>query len=125
MFGERLARRALAVEGRDRSRLFCRGYRDQHVLGCVGFQVAELQFHLVKQPPRAFGAGAILLAPQLGDLQLEVRDHRFGGAGPGLRIGETRLSIGGTLGGKIGLVRCTIPSLADGQMKRPFSNRLA
>ncbi|MEJ0047106.1 MAG: hypothetical protein WDN04_14070 [Rhodospirillales bacterium] len=40
------------------------------VLGRGGFQFLQPQFHLVEQPHGAFGALAIKLMPQLGDLQL-------------------------------------------------------
>lgn len=46
----------------------------------------------------ALRAGAILLAPELGDLQLEVRDHGLGGALPGMGIGELGLGLIGSLG---------------------------
>lgn len=36
--------------------------------GC-GLEFLELQFKLVQEPAAALGAGAILLAPELGDLQ--------------------------------------------------------
>lgn len=49
--------------------------------GC-GLEFLELQFKLVQEPAAALGAGAILLAPELGDLQLEVPDQSF----PGRRL---------------------------------------
>ena len=63
------------------------------VLGGGGLEFLELQLHLVDQPGAAFGAVAILLAPELGDLELEVLDHRLGGRDhrPGLR----QLALGG------------------------------
>ena len=72
MIRERLARRPLALEGLD-------GLRSRHhllgrefIFGGGGFQFFELKLHLLEQPRRAFGAGAIKLAPQLLDLELEM-----------------------------------------------------
>ena len=47
----------------------------------------ELQLHLVDEAGAAFGAMAIVVASELGDLQLEVLDHglRGGDHRPGLR----------------------------------------
>jgi len=44
------------------------------------------------------GAGAVLLAPDLGDLQLEVRGHRLGSTLPSMGIGELGLGLLGPLG---------------------------
>ena len=49
--------------------------------GRLGFQFLELQFQLVEHLAAALGGLAILVAPQLGDDQLEVRDHRRGARG--------------------------------------------
>ena len=47
------------------------------VRGGGGFQFFELKLHLLQQPRRAFRAGAIKLAPQLLNLELEPADERF------------------------------------------------
>lgn len=98
MFGKRLPGRSLAFEGGDGSGLLGRGLGSNIVLGGVGLEIFELQFHLVEQAAGALGAGAVLLAPELGDLQLEVRDHGLGGALPGMGIGELGLGLIGSLG---------------------------
>ena len=78
------------------------------VLGGGRLQVLELQFHLLDQPGAAFGPLAILLTLQLGDLELEVRDHRLGGRHhrPRLRqlgLGGRQLGAkSGDLGGVVG-----------------------
>ena len=57
------------------------------VFGGRGLEFLELQFHLVDQAGAAFRAVAVLLAPELGDLEPEMLDHRLGGRDhrPGLR----------------------------------------
>ena len=87
MLGERLARRPLALERPDRLRLGRRLLRGQLVLGRSRLQVLQLQFHLLEQPRLALRAAAVELAPQLLDLQLEMRDQRF-------VAGQIRLSVG-------------------------------
>ena len=71
MVGEGLAGRPPALERRDglcpRRRLLGR----QFILGCRRFQLFELKLHLLQQPCLALRAGAIELAPQLLDLELE------------------------------------------------------
>ena len=42
------------------------------------------------------GAGAESLTPELGDLQLEVHDHRLGCACPGLGVGQLRFRFVGS-----------------------------
>lgn len=91
MVWKRPPRRPLALEGGDHARLRGRRLGGEIVLGGIGFEVLELQLHLVEQATRAFGAGAVLLAPQFGDLQLEVRDHRLGRALAGLCVDELGL----------------------------------
>ena len=92
MLWEGLAGRAAALEAGDR-----RGLRHllggDLVLGGDGFEFLELQFQLVDQPGTAFRAVAILLAPEFGDLEPEMLDHRLGGRDdrPGLR----QLVLGG------------------------------
>ncbi|MDB5369169.1 MAG: hypothetical protein JWP20_727 [Roseomonas sp.] len=51
------------------------------VLGHCRDELAEFQFQLVGQLAAALGGGAELVVPQLGDDQLEMRDH-------GLRAGR-------------------------------------
>jgi hypothetical protein len=57
----------------------------------------ELQLHLLEQAARAFGAGAVLLAPELGDLQLAMGDHRLGRALAGTSVGQLRFGFVGAL----------------------------
>lgn len=71
MLGERLARRPLALEDGNHGDLRCCFLSDQIVLGSVGLEPLELQLHLIEQAAAALGAGTVLLALQLGDLQLE------------------------------------------------------
>ena len=87
MFGERLARGALAGERRH-----CRGLRRRPlggdlVLGGCALQFLELQLDLIEQPRRPLRTRAIELARQLLDLQLLMRDQRLvvGGLGSGNR----------------------------------------
>jgi len=54
----------------------------------------ELQFQLVEQLAAAFGGLPVLLAPQLGDQQLQVRHHRLGPGGARLRF-LARRALGG------------------------------
>ena len=77
MLGEGFARRAAAVVG---WRVGCS--RDglighDLVLGRGSLKFFQLQLKLVDQPGAAFGTRAILLALQLGDLQLQRRDQRL------------------------------------------------
>ena len=51
----------------------------------------ELQFQLVEQSSAALRARAELLAPHLGDHQLQVRDHRLGAGEFGVRFDQRRL----------------------------------
>jgi len=91
MIGEWLACRLPALERGDTRRLRRSRFGCQIVFGSVSFEVFELQLHLLEQAARPFGAGAKLLAPELGDLQLEVGDDRFGGTLAGMGVGELRL----------------------------------
>jgi len=77
------------------------------ILGRGRFQLFELKLHLLQQPRLALRAGAVKLAPQLLDLELEVADEcfrarqvRLGIGRFGTGIGELglRLSAGGALG---------------------------
>ena len=56
------------------------------VLGRAGRGFLELQLQLVEQLAAALGGLPVLLAPQLGDLQLVVGDHRLGARGPCLGL---------------------------------------
>ena len=93
MFGERLAARALAVERGNLARLRRSGFGSAIILAGIGLEIFELQFQLVEQTSAAFGAGAILLATQPGDLQLEVRDQRLDRALAGPGLGKAGLGI--------------------------------
>jgi hypothetical protein len=57
----------------------CDAFRCEVVLSGIGLEFFELQFHLVDQPGAPFRTLAILLAAHLGDLELEVPNHRLGG----------------------------------------------
>ena len=87
MLGEGLARGAATLEGLNRGRRLRRLLCGDPVLGRRGLEVLELQLELVDEAGAALGALAILLAPQPGDLEPEVLDHRLGGGDdrPGLR----------------------------------------
>ena len=105
MVGERFFNWPLALKGGDVRRLCRGGLGGQIIFGGVGLQIFELKLHLRKKPAGAFGAGAVLLAPELGDLQLVVRDQRLGGALPGTGIGQFCFSARGPLFGFIGALR--------------------
>jgi hypothetical protein len=79
MRGKRLASRTAALEGGHGGGAGRGPFGGDLVLGGGGFKLFELEFHLLDQPGAAFGAVAVLIAPQPGDLQLEMRDHRLGG----------------------------------------------
>jgi hypothetical protein len=61
------------------------------VLGGTGFQLLELKFHLVEQFSAAFRGGTVLIVPELGDHQLQMRHHRLGTRGSGLRFPTRQL----------------------------------
>ena len=91
MFGKRLPGGPLALKQGN-----ARGLRGGHLRGEIifagaGLELFQLQLELVEQPPAALGAGAVLFTPELGDLQLQVRDQGIAGRGLG--------SCGGKLGG--------------------------
>ena len=97
MFGERLARRALAGEGRHRRGLGHRHLGRDLVFGRRALQFLELQLNLIEKARRAFRARTIEFARQFLDPQLLVsyqrliirglgsghREFRFGVCGPG------------------------------------------
>ncbi len=96
MRGKRLASRRAAFEGGDIRDLRCHAFRRDLVLGGIGLEFLEMQFHLVDQPGAAFGALAILLAAHFGDLELEVPDHRLGGRHDCAHLREVGLGGGST-----------------------------
>ena len=79
MFRKGFAGRAPALEGGNGGAPRRRTFRRDLVLGRIGLKFLKLQFHLLDQPGAAFRALAVLLTAQLGDLELQVFDHRFGG----------------------------------------------
>ena len=72
--GERMHRRAVGRRG------------GGLVFGRAGRRFLELQFQLIEQLAAALGGLAVLLAPQLGDLQLVIGDQRFGAGGARLGL---------------------------------------
>lgn len=93
MLGERLLDWSPALERGNARRLGGGGLGRELVLAGVGLKILELQLQLLEQAATALGAGAVLLAPELGDLQLEVRDHRLGRALPRRGGGQPRLGV--------------------------------
>lgn len=88
---ERLPDRLLALERDDGGRRLRRSsFSGEFVFGRVGFEILKLELELCEQPLGAFGAGTILLAPQLGILQLEMRNHRLGCGLAGAGFGQSR-----------------------------------
>jgi hypothetical protein len=87
-----------ALERLDRLCARRRLLRRQFVFGGRRFQLFELKLHLFQQASLALRAGAIELAPQLLDLELEMADERF-------RARQIRLGVGrfGTSNGEPGL----------------------
>jgi hypothetical protein len=61
------------------------------IFGGSGFQLLELRFHLVDQLAATFGGATVLVVPEFGDHQLEVRHHRLGTGGAGLRFAACQL----------------------------------
>ena len=102
VIGKRLPCGPLALKGHNRGGLGRCLLGDQIVLGGAGFELLELQLHLIEQATTAFGAGAILLALQLGDLQLEMGDQRFDGALVGHGVRELGRGSGSVLLGLLG-----------------------
>jgi hypothetical protein len=87
MFGEGLARGALARERRYRRGLRHRLLGGDLILGGCALQLLELQLDLIEKPRRPLGTGSIELAGELLDLQLLVCDQSLvvGGLGSGNR----------------------------------------
>lgn len=77
VLGKRLAGRPAAFESGDVCDSRRHAFRSDLVFGGVGFKFFELQFHLLDQPSAALRALAVLLATHLGDLELEIPDHRL------------------------------------------------
>ncbi len=75
MLGKGLSDRSSALERCDAGRL-----GGDRVLADVGLEILELELHLLEQATAALGAWAILLPPELGDLQLQVRGDRLDAA---------------------------------------------
>ena len=75
MLGKRLPRGTLVLERGDAGRLAGGRLGCQIILAGVGFEIGERQLHLIEQATAALGARAILLAPELRDLQLEMGDQ--------------------------------------------------
>jgi hypothetical protein len=77
--------------GRRRSKaatvVFARRHPLCPILPKVGLEVLELHLELFDQPGMAFGAVAILLAAEFGDLERKVPDHVFGGRDDRLNLG--------------------------------------
>jgi len=96
MLREWLPRRGLALEAANAGGLLGGGLSDKGVLAGVGFEFLELQFQLVEQAAGAFGAGAVLLALQLGDLQLEMGDQCVPCALAGKGVGKPGSSLVGS-----------------------------
>ena len=72
----------------------------------------ELQFQLVEQLAATLGGLPVMLPPQLGDQQLQVRHHRLGAGGARLGLlarralgGQRRLQCGNLVGQVLGRVR--------------------
>ena len=97
MLGERLPDRPLALERGDAGGVGRSDLGGKVVFAGVGFKILELELHLLEQAAAALGARAILLAPELRDLQLQVRDDRLDGALAGDRIGGARFRFIGAL----------------------------
>ena len=70
----------------------------QPVFTGIGLEIFELQFQLIEQTAAALGAGTELLAPQTGNLQLQMRDQRLGHTLPGTRIRQSGLGFIGPAG---------------------------
>jgi hypothetical protein len=62
------------------------GLGGEFVFGRARLQLFELQLELVEQLAAALGRWPEALAPQLGDDQLQMRDHGLGAGGAGFRL---------------------------------------
>ena len=99
MLGKRLPDRPSAFERDDAGGVGDGDLGGEVILAGVGFEVFELELHLLEQAAAALGTRTVLLAPELCDLQFEVRDDRLDGALAGNRIGGARLGFVGALQG--------------------------
>jgi hypothetical protein len=99
MLGERLPDRPSALERGDAGRVGGGDLGGEVILAGVGFEILELEFHLLEQAAAALGTRAVLLASELRDLQFEVRDDRLNGAFAGDRIGGAGFRFVGALDG--------------------------
>jgi hypothetical protein len=100
VIGERLAARALALERGDGGVFAARPRRRAHPRW---HRPRDLR---AAAPSVPAGACCVRrwrrrLALQLGDLQLEMGDHRLGGALAGLCVGEPRLCLIGSAGRRV------------------------
>ena len=96
VLGKRLAGRPAAFESGDICDSRRHAFRSDLVFGGVGFKFFELQFHLLDQPGAALRALAVLLATYLGDLELEMPDHRLRRRHDRAHLCEVGLGRGGT-----------------------------
>ena len=93
MLGERLADRPAALERAHGRRCPRRGLLGGELVFARGrLELLELQLHLLKQACPPLRPLPVELTPQLQDLELERRDHRFGAGGE--RPGRGRLGAG-------------------------------
>ena len=94
MLGEGFAHGLAPREGAHGAGLVlrCRLFSRQRILGCCCFQLFELQLQLIDQPRTALGGDAVFVAPQLGDLQLQLLDHRFRAGRQGARLHQIAFS---------------------------------
>jgi len=107
VFGKGLSGRALALETTNARRLCRGGFGSQTIFTGIGLKILELQLQLIEQTTAALGAGAKLLAPQTGNLQLQMRDQRLGRTLPGTRIGQSGLGLVGPANGRPSLLRAS------------------
>lgn len=68
------------------------GFRRARLFGGGCLQLFELQFQLVEQPAPAFRALAEPVAPEFGDFQPQMLNHRLGADGTG--FGKSRFRLG-------------------------------
>ena len=87
MLGKRLARGTAALEGGDR-RLLDQGFGPGVIVAEIRLEILELHLQLFDQPGMAFGTMAVLLAPELCDLQPKMPDHLLGSRNHGLNLGQ-------------------------------------
>ena len=89
---KRATRRPPALERSDRLR--GRLLRGPFVLARRRLELLQLKLHLVEEPRLALRAGAVELAPQLLDGQLQMRDEGFAARQIRLRVGRLGPCIG-------------------------------